>query len=191
MRAGAFIARQATGVLVLKGAPVCADVQPMAEVIALRAPWADEYALVTPTAPHPAGLDRLPAEWTVLDGVVVGSVMVDHVVIGPNGVFTINVDPDPRPASLDDDGLYRDGSRVTTTVKDAVMAANRLRGALGNSVFAYPLLVSPISADRSQLDRLGVVPGDRIAEYIWCHPGLPMRRSQRLEVQWALRRPLR
>ena len=68
----------------------------MAEVIALRAAWADEYALATPSEPHPAGIDRL-----------------------------------------------------------------------------------------------GVVAGDRIAEYIWSHPGLPLRRSQRLEVQWALRRPLR
>jgi len=163
----------------------------MAEVIALRAPWAADIALATPTAPHPAGLDRLPTEWAVLDGVVVGSTVVDHVVVGPNGVFTVNVDPDPRPVTFDPDGLYRDGTRVTTTVKDALMAAHRLRDELGTRVFAYPLLISHIEADRHQLDRLGVVPGDRIAEYIWSHPGLPLRRSQRLEVQWALRRPLR
>ncbi|OFW65361.1 MAG: hypothetical protein A2Z12_07415 [Actinobacteria bacterium RBG_16_68_21] len=163
----------------------------MAEVIALRAAWTDDYILATPSAPHPAGIDRLPTEWSVIDGAVVGGTVIDHVVVGPNGVFTINVDPDPRPASVGEDGLYRDGARVTTTVKQALMAASRLRQQLGQRVFAYPILVSRMDAPRHQLDRLGVVPGDAIAEYIWSHPGLPMRRSQRLEVQWALRRPLR
>lgn len=163
----------------------------MAEVIALRAPWTNDMLLATPTAPHPAGFDRLPTEWSVIDAVVIGGVVVDHVVVGPNGLFTVNVDPDPRPASIGPDGIYREGCRVTTTVKDALMAASRLRSELGGPVFAYPILVSTLQADRHQLDRLGVVPGDRIAEYIWSHPGLPMRRSQRLEVQWALRRPLR
>ncbi len=163
----------------------------MADVIALRSAWADDYTLATPTVPHPAGLDRLPTEWSVTDAVSIAGVRVDHVIVGPNGVFTINVDPDPRPADVGPDGIYREGNRVTTTVKDALMAANRLRTELGGRVFAYPILVSTLAADRHQLDRLGVVPGDRIAEYIWSHPGLPLRRSQRLEVQWALRRPLR
>lgn len=126
----------------------------------------------------------------MIDAAVVDGVVIDHVVVGPNGIFTINVDPDPRPAAIADDGIYREGTRVTATVKDALRAASRIRAALGNRVFAYPILVSPLDAGRHQLDRLGVVPGDRIAEYIWSHPGLPMRRSQRLEVQWALRRPL-
>jgi len=163
----------------------------MAEVIALRAAWADEYALATPSEPHPAGIDRLPTEWSVIDDAVIGGVVIDYVVVGPNGVFTINVDPDPRPATIGDDGIYRDGSRVTSTVKNALMAATRLRDDQGGRVFAYPILVSTLDAERHQLDRLGVVAGDRIAEYIWSHPGLPLRRSQRLEVQWALRRPLR
>jgi len=98
---------------------------------------------------------------------------------------------DVKSATIGDDGIYRDGSRVTSTVKDALMAATRLRDDQGGRVFAYPILVSTLDAERHQLDRLGVVAGDRIAEYIWSHPGLPLRRSQRLEVQWALRRPLR
>ena len=163
----------------------------MAQVIALRVPWASDLALATPAVPHRAGIDRLPTEWSVLDAVVIGGVVVDHVVVGPNGLFTVNLDPDPRPASIGPDGIYREGVRVTTTVKDALMAANRIRRQLGGRVFAYPILVSTLGTDRHQLDRLGVVPGDRIAEYIWSHPGLPLRRSQRLEVQWALRRPLR
>lgn len=163
----------------------------MAEVIALRTAWAGDCVLATPSAPHPAGIDRLPAEWSVIDDVHAAGVRIDHVVIGPNGVFTINIDPDPRPAAIGEDGIYRDGTRVTTTVKDALLGAFRLRGELGEGEFAYPILISSIDHPRHQLDRLGVVPGDYIAEYIWSHPGLPMRRSQRLEVQWALRRPLR
>jgi hypothetical protein len=57
-------------------------------------------------------------------------------------------------------------------------------------LFAYPILVAALEADRHQLDRLGVVAGDRIAEYIWSHPGLPLRRSQRQEVLWSLHRPV-
>ena len=163
----------------------------MAEVIALRTAWAGDYALATPAAPHPAGIDRLPMEWSVIHGVVAGGVVIDHVVVGPNGVFTINVDRDPRPAVIGHDGIYRDGARLTATVKDALMGANRLRRELGERVFAYPILVSALEVDRHQLDRLGIVAGDRIAEYIWSHPGLPLRRSQRLEVQWALGRPIR
>jgi hypothetical protein len=163
----------------------------MADVIALRTAWADDYALATPTTPHPAGLDRLPSEWSVTDAVVIGGIRVDHVIVGPNGIFTVNVDPDPRPADVGPDGIYREGARVTTTVKDALMAANRIRAELGEQVFAYPILISPLTADRHQLDRLGVVPGDRLAEYVWSHPGLPLRRSQRVAAQWALHRPHR
>ena len=162
----------------------------MAEVIALRTAWSGDYALATPSAPHSVAIDRLPTEWSVIDGAVVGGIVIDHVVVGPNGIFTINIDPDPRPASIGSDGIYRDGSRITTTVKQALTAASRLRHELGHRVFAYPILVGTLDAPGHQLDRLGVVSGDRIAEYIWSHPGIPMRRSQRLEVQWALGRPL-
>ena len=146
-------------------------------------------SLATPhTAPHDAaGLSRLPSEWRVVDRVALADVVVDHVVVGPNGMFTIVLDPDPTPADLTPDGLFRGGERVTAQVKAAVAAAHDLRAAVGLHVFAYPLLVAPITGERSHLDRLGVVPGERIAEAIWSHPGRPMRRSQRLEAMWALR----
>ena len=163
----------------------------MADVIALRSEWAHDYAVATPGPVPRAGLEALPREWTVVDHVPIGGATIDHVVIGPNGVFTIGVDPDPEPAVPGDDGLYRSGVRVTTPVKAALMAAHLLRREAHRRLFAYPILVTAIAAGPEQLDRLGVVRGDRIAEYIWSHPGLPLRRSQRQEVLWSLHRPAR
>lgn len=151
--------------------------------------WSADLALATPhaAAGDVAGLRSLPTEWQVVDRVVLDDVVVDHVVVGPNGVFTVTVDPDRTPAYVADDGLYRSGSRVTHAVKSALTSAHQLRSTVGERVFAYPLLVSAVAGDRAHLDRLGVVAGDRIAEAIWSHPGLPMRRSARLETVWALR----
>jgi len=159
----------------------------MAEVIALRSEWL-EYTVASPEPAARAGLETLPSEWTVVDQIRVGEATVDHIVVGPNGVFTVSIDPDPRPAVPGDDGIYRAEGRVTTAVKDALMAAHQLRRQSDGMLFAYPILVTTIAAGPEQLDRLGVVRGDRIAEYIWSHPGLPLRRSQRHEVLWGLRK---
>jgi hypothetical protein len=162
----------------------------MAEVILLPRAWERGLAVATPPQvdPHPAGLDSLPAEWVVIDDVQLRSgARIDYVVVGPNGVFTIGVDPADSPATLGESGLYRHGVRVALPVKRALSGAHELRAALGLANIAYPVLVTPITADRHQLDRLGVVPGDRIASYIWSHPGSPLRRSQRMELQWGLK----
>jgi hypothetical protein len=163
----------------------------MAEVVTHPGWWSHDVALATPPSPrlHPAGLDRLPSEWVVVDGVSLRSgAKIDHVVIGPNGVFTLGVDPETMPADIGDDGIYRNGVRVTIPVKHALRGAHELRGDLGLAVIAYPILVTPLRGEHHRLDRLGVVPGERIAEHIWSHPGFPMRRSQRAEVLWTLRR---
>jgi len=186
MRSGASIPARLPA---LKPPFEAADASPMAEVIALRSEWAHDYAVATPGPAHRAGLDTLPREWTVVDDIPIAGAMIDHVVVGPNGVFTIAVDLNPEPAIPGDDGLYRAGGRVTTPVKNALMAAHRLRAETHGRLFAYPILVTAIAADAEQLDRLGVVRGDRIAEYIWSHPGLPLRRSQRHEILWTLGRP--
>jgi hypothetical protein len=160
----------------------------MAQGFTIPEPWAGEFAVATPSvASHRAGLDRLPSEWQVVDRVVLADAVVDHVVVGPNGVFTISVDPDTTPATIDHDGIHRAGERVTHAVKSALAAAHDLRRRMGPDVFAYPLLITAVEGDRAHLDRLGVVRGDRIAEAIWSHPGRPMRRSERHEAMWALR----
>lgn len=161
---------------------------PMAQSFTLPADWSHGLAVATPdSGPSRVGLHRLPAEWQVVDQVVLPDVVVDHVVVGPNGLFTVSIDPDPRPATIEHDGLYREGARVTHAVKAALAAAHDLRDRMAHSVFAYPLLVTEVAGDRAHLDRLGVVHGDRLAEAIWSHPGMPMRRSTRLETIWALR----
>lgn len=138
-----------------------------------------------------AALERLPGEWSVVDTVVLRGRLVDHVVVGPNGLFAVTIDPAPDPATLGEDGIYRNGRRVAQPVEDALMAAFELRAVVGSHLFAYPILVTPLTGQRARLDRLGVVSGDRLAELIWSHPGRPLRRSQRREASWALRKLVR
>jgi len=172
----------------LKPARRRADATLMAQGFTLPADWTDRLSVATPdVATDAAGLHRLPAEWQVVDRVVLADAIVDHAVVGPNGIFTVSIDPDPTPATVEHDGLYRSGHRVTHAVKSALAAGHDLRRRLGSHLFAYPILVTAVAGDRTHLDRLGVVPGDRIAEAIWTHPGRPMRRSERLEAIWGLR----
>lgn len=161
----------------------------MTQPLTLVDGWAEDLALATPHAASGdvAGLRRLPSEWQTIDRVVLDDAAVDHVVVGPNGVFAVTVDPDPVPAAVEWDGLYRNGIRVTTTVKSALKAAYDLRRRVGERLFAYPLLVTAIAGASGQLDRLGVVPASRIPEAIWSHAGTPLTRTQRLETTWALR----
>jgi hypothetical protein len=132
-------------------------------------------------------LGRLPADWTILDDIA--DVAADRVIVGPNGVFTVVIDPDPRPAFLADDGLYRAGARVTTPVKRALSAAFALRQRLERypaDVFPYPLLALDAEAPIGFVGRLRVVPASMLAEAVWTHPGRPLLRSQRRAVIEAL-----
>lgn len=166
-----------------------ADGMVMADVLTLPR-VADVTVAAHPAAPTvPAGLDRLPGDWTIADGVDLGpEAAVDHVVVGPNGVFTIAIDRGPGPVRPGQDGLYRGDLRVTGPVKHALTGAHRLRQRLGLAALAYPILVASLDLPAHRLERLGVVPGDRLAEHIWSHPGFPLRRSQRHEILWQLRR---
>jgi hypothetical protein len=134
-----------------------------------------------PDAGTPSGL---PEEWQAVVAVEVAGFTIDQVVVGPNGVFTIAIDPAEQPAVLEDDGLYRESRRITTPVKSALAAAFALRSAfrdLGAKEFPYPLLVSPTDRE-GHLGRLRIVPPHRFAEAIWSHPGRPLRRSQRCSL---------
>jgi hypothetical protein len=161
----------------------------MAQTLTHPIGWETNVALATPhtTVGDVAGLHRLPSEWQTVDRVVLDDAIIDHVVVGPNGVFAIAIDPDSRPAEVRSDGIYRDDARVTTAVKSALKAAFDLRQRVDDRLFAYPMLVTSIDATEVHLDRLGVIPGGQIAEAIWCHPGRPMIRSQRVEALWTLR----
>lgn len=149
-----------------------------------------QLALVTPhrsESEDPAGLHRLPSEWETVDAVRVGTLVIDHVVVGPNGVFTVILDPDPTPVVATEEGLYRNGTRITTLVKQAAMTPFALRSASGGRIFAYPMLVASIEGGRACLDRLGVIPGNGIPEAIWSHPGMSLSRTSRVETVWSLR----
>lgn len=152
--------------------------------------WTHDVAVATPPPrpAHPAGLDRLPADWTVVDRVRVDDIDLDHVIVGPNGVFSVTIDPDRAPATVGSDGIYRDGVRITSPVKESLVGAHRLRRELGIPTIAYPILVTALDGTGHHLDRLGVIPGEHIAEHVWSHPGFPLRRSQRHEILWSLRR---
>src|SRR5512137_1432509 len=100
-----------------------------------------------PAAPYltlvatPARHDHLPDDWTMVGPVLIAGRTVDRVAIGPNGVYAVSLDPDPRPASLAEEGLFRGGRRVTVQVKQALAAAFALRRVLaeaGIEVFPYP-----------------------------------------------------
>ena len=58
----------------------------------------------------PARADHLPDDWTTVGPVLVAGRTLDRVVVGPNGVFAVSLDPDPRPATLSPDGLFRGAS---------------------------------------------------------------------------------
>lgn len=161
----------------------------MTQTFTLPNGWASSlaYAAPNPAIGDRAGLNRLPTEWQTVNSVVLADVVIDHVVVGPNGVFAIAIDPDIRPVTIGEDGLYRSGARLTTTVKSALMGAHELRRRVGPQLFAYPMLITEIDAPGGHLDRLGVIPGGRIPEAIWSHPGRPLTRSQRMETLWSLR----
>jgi hypothetical protein len=159
------------------------------ETMPAQAPGDLEAAVsLMPPAPVPG---TLPDDWAVVTDPLVAGRVVARVVVGPNGVFAVTLDPDRRPAELTDDGLWRDGVRVTTPVKDALFAAYELRQALargGLDVFPYPLLLA--AGARGRLDRLLIAPPGQLAEAIWSHPGRPLRRSERARALGIVQHPL-
>ena len=138
----------------------------------------------------PARRDHLPDDWAMVGPVLIAGRTLDRVVAGPNGVFAVSLDPDPRPAALAPDGLFRGGRRVTHQVKQALAASFELRrvlAAAGIDVFPYPVLVAR-GAD-GLLGRLRVVPPGCLASAVWSHPGRPLRRSERARVLAAVQHP--
>ena len=152
--------------------------------------------LDAPPAPHltlvvtPERHDHLPEDWTMVGPLLIAGRTLDRVAVGPNGVFAVSLDPDPRPATLGADGLFRGGRRVTTLVKQALAAAFDLRGTLataGIDVFPYPVLVT--RGPDGMLGRLRVVPPGCLASAVWSHPGRPLLRSERARVLAAVQHP--
>ena len=93
-------------------------------------------------------LDRLEAVgWRVLHSVPVGDLTadIDHVLIGPGGVFTVNTKHRrKKSAHLWRDHLEvgeRDHDEVAKSLHEGVRATRFLTGAVGSEVLVEPVLV--------------------------------------------------
>lgn len=92
-------------------------------------------------------LDRLGPEWTVLHSVPVGagSSDIDHVLVGPAGVFTLNTKHHGgQPVWLGEHLLLVAGQRthhLRHARHEAVRAAKRLGAAVGEPVHVTPVIV--------------------------------------------------
>ena len=142
------------------------------------------------TAKEPLSLP--PAEWDQVTGVTVGNDTIDLVLIGPNGIFAVHLDPDPEPAAVrPGQGLFQTGVRVPTQVKRALRNTQGLRDRLSSvpgDIFPYPVLVASAPGEAGhRLGRLIVVRPGRLAEAIWRHVSRPLTRSDRQAIREALR----
>jgi nuclease-like protein len=87
-----------------------------------------------------AQLSNLDASWRILHGVPAGDGTIDHLVIGPAGVFTVNAKDRPDPAvSVGDDVFILNGSRVRSVPVNRY-EARRVNRILSDKVgFAVPV----------------------------------------------------
>jgi hypothetical protein len=97
-----------------------------------------------------AQLCRLDESWRILHNVPVGDGSVDHLVIGPSGVFTVNASDRPDPiVSVGDDVFILNGSRVRS-VHVNLSAAQCANQTLSDKAgFAVPVVgvIAVIDAD--------------------------------------------
>jgi len=132
-----------------------------------------------------------PGEWDRMTGVAVSDDTIDLVLIGPNGVFAVHVDPDPGPAAVrPGHGLFHTGVRVPAQVKRTLRNTQDLRDRLSSvpgDIFPYPVLVASAPGEAGhRLGRLMVVRPGRLAEAIWRHVSRPLTRSDRLAIRKVL-----
>ncbi len=162
----------------------------MAQVFTLEpAPARPAVRPVVPVGVRPETTE-LPSEWLALDDVAVPEGIIDRVLIGPNGVFTVHFDPDLRPAAIRPQGVIRNGLRVKEPVKTALRNTFALRELLATDhplVHPYPVLVTESPGEGARLGRLLVVRPGRLAEAIWTHVSRALTRSERADIAALLR----
>jgi hypothetical protein len=102
-----------------------------------------------------AALDRLGPEWTVLHSVPIGSgtADIDHIVIGPGGVFTINTKHHAGKKVWAGGNMLTVGGQKTEHIRnarhEAAGVAERLR-MVGAQVAVTPLIVIVGAASMSE-----------------------------------------
>lgn len=136
-------------------------------------------------------IGRLPSEWEQLHDVDIGGDTIETLLIGPNGLFAIHVNPDPRPVAVRPGlGLFRAGTREPEVVKRALRNANALRDRLAHlpgDLFPNAVLVTSAHGQAGhRLGRLLVVRPGRLVEAIWQHVSRPLGRSERSAIREAL-----
>lgn len=141
-------------------------------------------------------LARLPHTWTVLHDITVGSrgANLDHVVIGPAGVFVINTKHRPNADVAVSDAVRVNGHHtnyIAAGEREATVVAQRLGDALRRPVPVMPVLL--FVGHRTLTDKGGtrpvqVGPLDAIVDWLLAQP-------QRLNaddvdrVAWIARHP--
>lgn len=90
-------------------------------------------------------LQRLGDGWTVVDAIAVGdhSSPIDHVVVGPGGVFTVNTNTRRGDVRLTARALTVDGMStddLPRAVEDARRVERCLTRAVGYLVIAFPVV---------------------------------------------------
>lgn len=93
-----------------------------------------------------AYLDQLPREWTVLHSLPIGSGMtdVDHLAIGPSGVFVINTKYSPDSKIwVAGRGLLVNGSSRAAYLRASMAELDRVTSALSEAAgFAVPVVAA-------------------------------------------------
>lgn len=100
-------------------------------------------------------LQNLPSGWRVLHDLDLGGENVDHLAIGPSGVFNIEVKNHSGKIHASPKGLFNKGRRQDKIVRQTWRQAHKLRELLGVEV--VPLLVFVTeNLEGSQVGRLKV-----------------------------------
>ena len=118
-------------------------------------------------------LEALPSPWRVFHDVALGGENADHVVVGPAGVFNVEVKNYTGLIRATPQGLWVRGERRDDLVRQAWRQAHKLRELLGVEV--EPLLVFVGGRlEGRRVGRLPVLPPEEVGAYL---RGLPARLS--------------
>ena len=118
-------------------------------------------------------LEALPSPWRVFHDVDLGGENADHVVVGPAGVFNVEVKNYTGLIRATPQGLWVRGERRDDLVRQAWRQAHKLRELLGVEV--EPLLVFVGGRlEGRRVGRLPVLPPEEVGAYL---RGLPARLS--------------
>jgi hypothetical protein len=100
-------------------------------------------------------LSGLPSTWRVYHDVDLGGENADHVVVGPAGVFNVEVKNYTGPVEVRPNGLWVRGQRRDDLVRQAWRQAHKLQELLGVEV--QPILVFWGKKVNGQVGRLWVM----------------------------------